>query len=78
MPGDVVRRLIAGKDTQRGYCRSVKVCAAVQIVGTKKVIPNVTASDLVPVQVMFSSIFNFENVRNRILIYTFACKLFRS
>lgn len=51
MPGDVVRRLIAGKDTQRGYCRSVKVRAAVQVVGTKKVIPNVFASDLVPVQV---------------------------
>lgn len=51
MPGDVVRRLIAGKDTQRGYCRSVKVRAAVQVIGTKKVIPNISASDLVPVQV---------------------------
>lgn len=53
MPGDVVRRLIAGKDTQRGYCRSVKVRAAVQVIGTKKVIPNISASDLVPVQVFF-------------------------
>lgn len=51
MPGDVVRRLIAGKDTQRGYCRSVKIRAAVQVIGTKKVIPNVAATDLVPVQV---------------------------
>jgi len=50
MPGDVVRRLIAGKDTQRGYCRSVKVAAAVQIMGTKKVVTNVLASDLQPVQ----------------------------
>ena len=24
MPGDVVRRLIVGKDTQRGYCREVR------------------------------------------------------
>ena len=52
MPGDVVRRLIAGKDTQRGYCRSVKVTAAVQIIGTKKIIPNVLATDLHPVQVI--------------------------
>jgi len=25
MPGDVVRRMIKGKDTQRGYCRDIKV-----------------------------------------------------
>jgi len=52
MPGDVVRRLIAGKDTQRGYCRSVSVSAAAQIVGEKKVIPEIMASELVPVQVI--------------------------
>lgn len=51
MPGDVVRRLIAGKDTQRGYCRSVRVAADVQVVGSKKVIPNVAATSLLPVQV---------------------------
>ena len=37
MPGDVVRRLVKNKDTQRGYCRSVEVFASVQIVGTKQV-----------------------------------------
>ena len=37
MPGDVVRRLVKNKDTQRGYCRSVEVFATVQIVGTKQV-----------------------------------------
>ncbi len=51
MPGDVVRRLIAGKDTQRGYCRSVRVMADVQVVGSKKVIVGVPATNLVPVMV---------------------------
>ena len=37
MPGDVVRRLVKDKDTQRGYCRNVEVFATVQIVGTKQV-----------------------------------------
>lgn len=52
MPGDVVRRLIAGKDTQRGYCRTVKVMADVQILGSKKVILGVPASNLIQVQVI--------------------------
>jgi len=51
MPGDVVRRLIAGKDTQRGYARSVRVRAVVQTIGSKDVYPNVAASSLSPVQV---------------------------
>ena len=37
MPGDVVRRLIRGCDTQRGYCRGVSVRASVEILGTKQV-----------------------------------------
>jgi ubiquitin-conjugating enzyme E2 O len=53
MPGDVVRRLVAGKDTQRGYCRSVRVSADVQVMGSKKVIPGVLASNLTPIQVEF-------------------------
>lgn len=56
MPGDVVRRLIAGKDTQRGYCRSVKVCADVQLLGSKKVILSVPATSLAPVQKLQSEI----------------------
>ncbi|KAJ9574645.1 hypothetical protein L9F63_008177, partial [Diploptera punctata] len=50
MPGDVVRRMIKGKDTQRGYCRDIKVTASVQVVGTKQVIPNVKSEHLVPLE----------------------------
>ncbi|XP_038211720.1 (E3-independent) E2 ubiquitin-conjugating enzyme isoform X2 [Zerene cesonia] len=50
MPGDVVRRLIAGKDTQRGYCRDIEMTAALQIVGTKHVIPNVASERLQPLE----------------------------
>lgn len=50
MPGDVVRRMIKGKDTQRGYCRDIKVTACVQVVGTKQVIPSVKSENLVPLE----------------------------
>lgn len=51
MPGDVVRRMIKGKDTQRGYCRDIKVTACVQVVGTKQVIPSVKSENLTPLEV---------------------------
>ena len=54
MPGDVVRRMIKGKDTQRGYCRDIKVTASVQVVGTKQVIPNVKSEHLVPLEVSYN------------------------
>ncbi|KAF2354207.1 Ubiquitin-conjugating enzyme E2 [Trinorchestia longiramus] len=51
MPGDVVRRLIKGRDTQRGYCRQVRVMARVQLVtGGRHVIPRVDSVDLVPIE----------------------------
>lgn len=50
MPGDVVRRLIVGKDTQRGYCRDVTVRASVEIVGTQQVVFDVDSKDLVPLE----------------------------
>ncbi|RXG70171.1 (E3-independent) E2 ubiquitin-conjugating enzyme [Armadillidium vulgare] len=50
MPGDVVRRLIKGKDTQRGYCRQVHVAASVQVVGTKFVIININSNSLTPLE----------------------------
>ena len=50
MPGDVVRRLILGKDTQRGYCRQVAVRASVEIVGTQQVVFDVDSKDLVPLE----------------------------
>lgn len=46
MPGDVVRRMIAGKDTQRGYCRDLLVKADVKILDSKYVIENVSANRL--------------------------------
>lgn len=48
MPGDVVRRLIPGKDTQRGYCRDIFVKADVRVLGSKYILKNVTADRLRP------------------------------
>lgn len=39
IPGDIIRRLEKGKETQRGYCKESKRTATVQIVGTDKVRP---------------------------------------
>lgn len=50
MPGDVVRRMIKGKDTQRGYCRDIVVSAAVQVVGTNLVLPAVSSERLQPLE----------------------------
>lgn len=50
MPGDVVRRMVKGKDTQRGYCRDIRVTASVQVVGSKQVIPNVKSEHLIPLE----------------------------
>lgn len=51
MPGDVVRRMIKGKDTQRGYCRDIELNACVQVIGTKQVLTNIRSEDLVPLEV---------------------------
>uniref|UniRef100_A0A0V0G6I3 Putative ubiquitin-conjugating enzyme e2 o-like isoform x1 n=1 Tax=Triatoma dimidiata TaxID=72491 RepID=A0A0V0G6I3_TRIDM len=50
MPGDVVRRMIKGKDTQRGYCRHMEVTACIQVVGTKHIINHINSKDLVPIE----------------------------
>ncbi|XP_011641984.1 (E3-independent) E2 ubiquitin-conjugating enzyme UBE2O [Pogonomyrmex barbatus] len=50
MPGDVVRRMIKGKDTQRGYCRDIELTACVQVIGTKQVLTNIKSEDLIPLQ----------------------------
>ncbi|XP_043488400.1 (E3-independent) E2 ubiquitin-conjugating enzyme UBE2O [Polistes fuscatus] len=50
MPGDVVRRMIKGKDTQRGYCRDIELTACIQIIGTKQVLTNIKSEDLVPLE----------------------------
>ncbi|CAH1115912.1 unnamed protein product [Phaedon cochleariae] len=41
IPGDIVRRLEKGKETQRGYCKEATQVATVQIVGTDKVIEHI-------------------------------------
>lgn len=50
MPGDVVRRMIKGKDTQRGYCREIRVDTAIQICGTPYVITNVSSERLTSIE----------------------------
>lgn len=51
MPGDVVRRMIKGKDTQRGYCRDIELTACVQVIGTKQVLTNIKSENLTPLEV---------------------------
>ncbi|KAJ8922950.1 hypothetical protein NQ315_001496 [Exocentrus adspersus] len=46
IPGDIVRRLEKGKETQRGYCKETKQIATVQIIGTDKVIEHVLSDRL--------------------------------
>ncbi|XP_053675285.1 (E3-independent) E2 ubiquitin-conjugating enzyme [Anopheles nili] len=48
MPGDVVRRMVPGKDTQQGYCHEITVRADLRIVGTKYVVRNVSSDRLRP------------------------------
>ncbi|XP_076170493.1 (E3-independent) E2 ubiquitin-conjugating enzyme UBE2O [Ptiloglossa arizonensis] len=50
MPGDVVRRMIKGKDTQRGYCRDIELTACVQVIGSKQVLTSIRSEDLVPLE----------------------------
>ncbi|XP_049818002.1 (E3-independent) E2 ubiquitin-conjugating enzyme UBE2O isoform X2 [Aethina tumida] len=46
IPGDIVRRLVKGKETQRGYCKETKQLATLQIVGTDKIIEHVASDRL--------------------------------
>lgn len=46
VPGDIVRRLEHGKETQRGYCKDAKQFATVQVVGTDKIIEKVSCDRL--------------------------------
>ena len=52
MPGDVVRRLIRGQNTQRGYCRNIQVIANCQIMNTRQVILGINSKDLKPLRVI--------------------------
>ncbi|KAF5306922.1 hypothetical protein FQA39_LY00152 [Lamprigera yunnana] len=46
IPGDIVRRLENGKETQRGYCKETKQYATVKVVGTDRIIERVNADRL--------------------------------
>lgn len=46
IPGDIVRRLENGKETQRGYCKESKQYATIQIVGTDRIIERVSSERL--------------------------------
>ncbi|CAN8002282.1 unnamed protein product [Ixodes hexagonus] len=50
MPGDIVRKVVEGRDTQLGYCRNTDVCASVQVFGTNLVVEDVSSSDLLPLE----------------------------
>lgn len=51
MPGDVVRRLITGEQSQRGYVQSVHTKCHLRVLGSKQYIYNVDAEDIKPIQV---------------------------
>lgn len=48
MPGDVVRRIVPGQKTQKGYCREVRVSADVSVKGTACMLRNVRADRMRP------------------------------
>ncbi|XP_052265648.1 (E3-independent) E2 ubiquitin-conjugating enzyme-like isoform X2 [Dreissena polymorpha] len=48
MPGDVVRRLISGKESQRGFVQNCGIKCHLQIQGTDQFIYNIDAKDLQP------------------------------
>ena len=56
MPGDVVRRLIAGEDSQRGYVRNTVMQCYLQILGKPKVICDVDSRDLEFIEASISSL----------------------
>ena len=51
MPGDVVRRMIQGQDSQRGYVRRTSVKCHLQLLGTNKIIANVDSKEVEPLRV---------------------------
>lgn len=50
MPGDVIRRLVSGKSSQKGYIQDLDVRCHIRIKGTDKYIYDVNAKDLLPVR----------------------------
>ncbi|GFS49773.1 hypothetical protein NPIL_418651 [Nephila pilipes] len=61
MPGDVVRKIVKGKDTQLGYCRYTVVKADVQVVGTKQVLVGVDSRELHPLEEFVADVAVFKD-----------------
>ena len=53
MPGDVVRRLISEKDSQRGFIENIVAKCHVKILGTEQWIYNIDLADIMTMQVCF-------------------------
>ena len=51
MPGDVIRRLGEGKDSQRGYVCDTRVSCHLQVLGTHSVVLDVDSRQLQPMTV---------------------------
>lgn len=51
MPGDCVRRLIQGEDSQRGYVQDMTVECCLQVMGTRKFIDAIHSKDLLQIRV---------------------------
>lgn len=86
MPGDVVRRLVSGKDTQRGYCRDISMYADVRVLGTKYVIKNVMTERLRPVNkwqrdsavCLDSWVGSTKNVEEKVILRLFAIQMYNT
>ncbi|XP_064618158.1 LOW QUALITY PROTEIN: (E3-independent) E2 ubiquitin-conjugating enzyme UBE2O-like [Liolophura sinensis] len=52
MPGDVVRRLIEGKDSQRGYVVDLQGQSHLRVLGVDKYIYDVSTKDVMPLQMV--------------------------
>lgn len=73
MPGETVRRLVEGQDSQRGFVSHMRCCCHLQILGKNFIICNIPTSDLRPLAV--SNMFMFMYVViSYICNYLHACK----
>lgn len=76
VPGDIVRRLVDGKETQRGYCKDTKQVASVQVVGTNKIIEHVSNNRLFYVkQYDVGDAICLGDKFGRIQVLLFCCKI---
>ncbi|XP_050394975.2 (E3-independent) E2 ubiquitin-conjugating enzyme UBE2O [Patella vulgata] len=77
MPGDVIRRITNGKDSQQGFVQDMDIICHVHILGTDKYIYNINSKDLIPIDefdtnpgevTLDSWIGGIENINRKITI----------